>query len=587
MKKILLNTILLFVGFTNIFGQVLEVTHQTNGTTLSIPIESIDSVKFQLVPPPILKTIYQNNGNILGLSVNDIDSITYNNPNMVNLPLLTTSQPVALSPTTAYGGGTISSEGAAPVTQRGVCWSTFPNPTLANNYTIDGSGLGTFNSSVFPLLPSTTYYIRAYATNSFGTAYGNSFSIATSNPSGVGSIPTVTTSNVNYTDGLTAICGGNITADGGLAVIARGVCWAIGTTPTINNSFTLDGAGAGSFNSTITNLLPNTNYFVRAYATNNAGTSYGVTYSMTTFGLPSVTTFSVSNISAGSANAAGTVNNDGGSTVTSRGFCWSTNTTPTTNDNIISIGSGIGSYNGTAQILLLGTTYYLRAFATNGIGTSYGNIISFTTTGSVVNGVGITFDGYTYNTIIYGNGQEWMAENLRTTVYANGDPIPNVTDVSQWANLSNGAWAHYNDDIQYENPYGKLYNWFAVSDTRNVCPIGWHVPNNSEWVVLSDYLGGANIAGGKMKSTGAQNWLSPNSCATNDSDFFGLPGGSRYGYNSNSVFSWLGTQGYWWSSTEDSNLSYAYYFSLKYNQCQSTTNVEFKRFGLSIRCLKD
>ncbi|NBU48141.1 MAG: hypothetical protein EBS34_12035, partial [Flavobacteriales bacterium] len=118
MKKILLNTILLFVSFTNIFGQVLEVTHQTNGTTLSIPIESIDSVKFQLVPPPILKTIYQNNGNILGLSVNDIDSITYNNPNMLNLPLLTTSQPVALSPTTAYGGGTITSEGGSPVTQR-------------------------------------------------------------------------------------------------------------------------------------------------------------------------------------------------------------------------------------------------------------------------------------------------------------------------------------------------------------------------------------------------------------------------------------------------------------------------------------
>ncbi len=586
MKRIISKIILISISFTNIlYGQVLEVTHQSNGTTLSIPIESIDSVKFQLVPPPILKNIYQNNGNILGVSVNDIDSITYNHPNMLNLAILTTSQPTVLSPTSAYGGGTITSEGAAPVTQRGVCWSTFPSPTFANNFTNDGNGLGTFNSSIFPLLPSTTYYVRAYATNAFGTSYGNTFTLTTSNASSAGSIPTVATSNVNYTNGLTASCGGSINADGGLAVIARGVCWAIGTTPTINNSFTVDGAGAGSFTSSITNLLPNTNYFVRAYATNNAGTAYGVSYSFSTFALPSVTTLPVSNISAGSANVAGIVLSDGGSAVTSRGFCWSTNATPNTNDNITSIGSGTGSYNGTAQILLLSTTYYVRAFATNGIGTSYGNIISFATTGSVTNGAGVTFDGYTYNTIIYGNGQEWMAENLRTTVYANGDPIPNVTDVNQWPSLISGAWAHYNDDSQYENPFGKLYNWYTVSDTRNVCPIGWHVPNDSDWTTLTSYFGGANISGGKMKVTGIQYWTSPNTGATNESGFSGLPGGYRTNYIS-PAFLGFGNSGYWWSST-DLNSTNASIKLLSSGNSSLYLSSNAKSYGHSVRCLKD
>ena len=102
-------------------------------------------------------------------------------------------------------------------------------------------------------------------------------------------------------------------------------------------------------------------------------------------------------------------------------------------------------------------------------------------TGVVSNpGAGVTYGGVNYPTVVLGNGQEWMAENLRTTTYANGDPIPNVTDPNQWGALTTGAWAHYNNDSQYENPYGKLYNWYAVDDSRNVCPTGWHVPSDAE-----------------------------------------------------------------------------------------------------------
>jgi hypothetical protein len=283
--------VILLINFSS-FGQNLEITHQGNGTTLSIPIESIDSVKFQLIPQPTQKKIYQNNGNILSLSVNDIDSITYLLPNSSDLPVLSTNTASVLSSNSAFCGGNVTSEGTSSVLQRGVCWSISPNPTLANNYTTDGIGLGTFSSSIYPLSPSTTYYLRAYATNSSGTAYGNSETITTSSAVISGSIPSVLTQTPStypswtFYEGLTANCGGDVTADGGLAVIAKGVCYAIGTTPTINNSLTIDGSGAGAYSSLLTQLLPNTTYFVRAYATNDAGTGYGLIYSFTTFNVP-------------------------------------------------------------------------------------------------------------------------------------------------------------------------------------------------------------------------------------------------------------------------------------------------------------
>ena len=198
-------------------------------------------------------------------------------------------------------------------------------------------------------------------------------------------------------------------------------------------------------------------------------------------------------------------------------------------------------------------------------------------------GAGVTFNGYTYTSIVLGNGQEWMAENLRTTTYANGDPIPNVTDVNQWEDLTTGAWAHYNNDSQYENPYGKLYNWYTVNDPRNVCPTGWHVPTDAEWTVLSDYLGGSAVAGGKMKSTGTQYWSSPNTDATNESGFSGLPGGDR---SNGGTFHYIGRFGYWWSSTEGSTNG-AWSRSLNYYSGSVDRYDYYERGGFSVRCLRD
>lgn len=193
-------------------------------------------------------------------------------------------------------------------------------------------------------------------------------------------------------------------------------------------------------------------------------------------------------------------------------------------------------------------------------------------------------DGNSYATIQIGT-QTWMAENLRTTKYCNGAPIQNVTDGVEWSNLNTGAWSHYNNDSQYEIPFGKLYNWYAVYAFGNVCPCGWHVPTSEEWAVLTEYLGQSLVAaGGKMKSTGTQYWQSPNYEATNESGFSGLPGGDR---NSNGTFgNNIGNKGFWWSSTEDF-LPIAWYRYLGYNFGSVGWDYNNRRKGFSVRCIMD
>ena len=314
-----------------------------------------------------------------------------------------------------------------------------------------------------------------------------------------------------------------------------------------------------------------------------------ITYTITNPGsLAILTTLPIGNITDIAATTGGNITNDGGTLITQRGVVWSTTPSPTTANNSTTNGSGTGSFTSNLTSLTASTTYYVRAYATNSAGTAYGNEVSFTTTagggGIVTNpGAGVNFNGYTYTSIVLGNGQEWMAENLRTTTYANGDPIPNVTDDTQWLNLTTGAWVHYNNDSQYENPYGKLYNWYTVADTRNVCPTGWHVPSDAEWTVLTDYLGGESVAGGKMKSTGTQYWQSPNTDATNESGFSGLPGGNR---NYGATFDTIGTRGFWWSSTED-GAYVAWYRYLDYGLGTAGRFNYSDGLGFSVRCLRD
>src|SRR5690554_6202625 len=194
-------------------------------------------------------------------------------------------------------------------------------------------------------------------------------------------LPVLSTTEVTEINQTTATVKGNITDDGGATVTARGVCWSTNQNPTISNNKTTDGTGAGTFVSNISGLKPNTTYYVRAYATNIAGTGYGSAMSFTTLeaSLPVLSTAEVTEITQTTATVKGNITDDGGATVTARGVCWSTNQNPTISNNKTTDGTGAGTFVSNISGLEPNTTYYVRAYATNGAGTGYGSAMSFTT----------------------------------------------------------------------------------------------------------------------------------------------------------------------------------------------------------------
>src|ERR1035437_2449339 len=273
------------------------------------------------------------------------------------LPTLTTSDVTNVTINSATSGGSITKDGGAAVTARGVCWATVANPTITDSFTSDSKGTGSFTSAITGLTSNTLYHIRAYATNSAGTAYGNDVSFTTTPIV----VPTVTTTVVSSITLTTAVSGGNITSDGNGAITARGVCWATTSTPTITNSLTTDSIGTGSFTSNLSTLLPGTTYYVRAYATNSAGTAYGNELSFTANTVVGAPT----NVSATSGNAQATVAftapaSDGGSAIT--GY---------------TVTSSPGGFTGTGSAspiivigLTNGTAYTFTVIATNSNGNS-------------------------------------------------------------------------------------------------------------------------------------------------------------------------------------------------------------------------
>ncbi len=208
------------------------------------------------------------------------DDFTWNVKRLKQTPTLSTTFASSITITTAGSGGNITSDGGSTVTQRGVCWSTNQNPTIADNITSNGSGSGSFTSYITSLNANTTYYSRAYATNGVGTAYGNQINFTTTNIGG--SLPTLTTVSASNVTNNSAVSGGNITSDGGSTVTQRGVCWSTNQNPTIADNITSNGSGSGSFTSYITSLNANTTYYSRAYATNGVGTAYGNVLSFST-----------------------------------------------------------------------------------------------------------------------------------------------------------------------------------------------------------------------------------------------------------------------------------------------------------------
>jgi hypothetical protein len=301
----------------------------------------------------------------------------------VTIPDVTTTAPSSIEAVSARSGGNIVNDGGGSITARGVVWSTSNNPTISlSTKTVDGTGSGSFSSSLVGLLPNTKYFLRAYATNSAGTAYGDEFEFTT-----LANLPSLTTISVTGITSTSASAGGNITNDGGSEIVQKGVVWSTNRNPTVALSTkTQEGTGLGSFTSSLTNLSPGTKYYVRAYATNPTGTAYGDEIEFTTLTiLPTVTTKSISSIIYATALAGGTITNDGGGEITARGVVWSTNVNPTvTLGTKTTNGTGTGSFESQLTNLLPSTKYYVRAYATNSAGTAYGDEVSFTSSPSVV-----------------------------------------------------------------------------------------------------------------------------------------------------------------------------------------------------------
>jgi uncharacterized protein (TIGR02145 family) len=301
---------------------------------------------------------------------------------------------------------------------------------------------------------------------------------------------------------------------------------------------------------------------VRAYATNGEGTGYGDIVPFTTdpVALAVLTTTGLKSLSLTTAQCGGNI----------------------TNDAHTSDVTGTTVFTGTLTDLTLGSTYYVRAYATNLVGTSYGNQLTYVHVEPVTDN-----DGNVYGVVTIGT-QIWMGENLRTTTYNDGSLIPNVVNGTEWANTSTPAFCWYNNSApSFKIPYGALYNWYAASSGK-LCPVGWHVPTSDDFALLIGYLGGESVAGGKLKEAGTEHWKTPNLGATNGSGFTALPGGGRYNvYSQGGTFSDMGMYAYHWSSTVGTNTSKGVSFDLSYALNVIGKDEVPKGDGGSVRCIKN
>ena len=361
--------------------------------------------------------------------------------------------------------GSVYNDTGASIVDRGFVWAVTENPTLenaGNNKISLSSGAQNFQTTIYNLNRNTTYYLRAYATSSAGTGYGSQLVFKTL-AQGV----LLNTAAIRSITHDSAQCGGTISDDGGAEIIARGVCWSINPDPTTTDLKTSDGKGLGSFSSQLTGLNLNTTYYVRAYAINEIETFYGQQQSFTSRdGMVDMSTNPVTSITINSALSGGTINDNGGSSITARGICWSTNSNPTIADSKTSNGTGTGTFTSQLTGLALSTTYYTRAYAINGLGTSYGAQQSFTTgNGSVSINTAEISDIQTTSAVSGGH----VLEDGGATITARGvcwstNPNPTIADDKTEEGSGLGSFTSQITDLTLDTTY--YVRSYAINDVE-------------------------------------------------------------------------------------------------------------------------
>ena len=520
------------------------------------------------------------------------DVLSWNGTSWISIPIGNLTSPSVITTiatnvtsNSAVSGGTISNDGGNTIIAKGVCWSSSVNPTINNFYTNNGSGANNFTSTISNLTPGTNYYYRAYITNSSGTFYGSTYSLSIP-----ATLPTVTTSpaiNITYNS---ATSGGNVTNDGGAAITARGVCWCTCSAPTINDNHTTDGSGLGSFVSQLNNLGSNYDIYVRAYATNSQGTSYGETiYFITPPGLPVVSTNTVTQITSNTAVCGGVIE---GFSASTRGVCWSTSPNPTIALSTKTVnGSGIGFFNSTITGLSASTTYYIRAYGTNSAGTDYGNEFSFTTQSinAALYPTGTVFCNNVVSAVVEvtnpTTGKIWMDRNLGASQVATSstDALA-YGDLYQWGRRADGHQcrnspttttlsssnqpSHGNFIIAQNSPYDwrnpqNINLWQGLNGVNNPCPSGFRIPTQIE-------LNAERIS-----------WSSNNSMGGFSSPLKFTKAGDKI---NNGSLSGVGSDGYYWSSTVNGVNSHHFYFS---DTNAGNDIPDDRASGGSIRCIKN
>ena len=481
------------MGYPSVEGNKIQLgnINQTGDFSVKIPGLSPNIVYY------LKAFIINENETVYG------DLISFTTP---DLPSLTTAAISDITIISAVSGGTVNSDGGSPVTARGICWNTSPNPDLSVNHTSDSIGTGVFVSIISGLTEGTKYFVRSYASNYYGTRYGNEVNFI----AGQGeAIPVVTTAEISNI-GITAVSsGGEVVSDGGFTVTMHGVCWSLTSNPTTSDSKTEDGGGTGQFVSSVTGLIANTKYYLRAYAINEKATGYGEEKSFTTKSnpvVPTVITDTINEITTTSATSGGSVVDNGGAPVTARGICWSTTQNPTIANPHTNDGSGTGEFVSSLTDLTPGTPYYVRAYATNSVGTAYGEELNFSTSSSyscgsnliishIAGSVAPVSKEVTYGTVTNIPGEPskcWITSNLGADHQAAS--VDDSTEASAgWYWQFNKKQGYKHDGITrtpntiWITNISENSDWIATNDP---CMIelgsGWRIPTYSEWLNVSE-----------------------------------------------------------------------------------------------------